>query len=109
MYQGEKGRPGLKSLETLLPSIQLLEKLAAKYPMAVVTGRPKSDCDFALQTFGLTHLFKVCTAVDVVVVCCSVVQCVAVCCSRRASQVGPWFCVANFRAGTPLLGVRAHL
>jgi len=78
MYQGEKGRPGLKSLETLLPSIQLLEKLAAKYPMAVVTGRPKSDCDFALQTFGLTHLFKVCTAVDVVVVCCSVLQCVVV-------------------------------
>jgi len=81
LYQGDKGRPGLKSLETLLPSMQLLEKLAAKYPMAVVTGRPKSDCDFALQTFGLTHLFKVCTRVDVVAVCCSVLQCVAVCCS----------------------------
>jgi len=64
LYQGEKGRPGLKSLETLLPSMQLLEKLAAKYPMAVVTGRPKSDCDFALQTFGLTHLFKVCACME---------------------------------------------
>jgi hypothetical protein len=38
---------------------QVLEKLAAKYPMAVVTGRPKSDCDFALEHFGIKHLFKV--------------------------------------------------
>ncbi len=38
---------------------QVLEKLAGKYPMAVVTGRPKSDCDFALTHFGIAHLFKV--------------------------------------------------
>lgn len=64
LYQGVKGRPGLKSLETLLPSMQLLEKLAAKYPMAVVTGRPKADCDFALATFGMKHLFKVCACME---------------------------------------------
>lgn len=58
LYQGCGGKPGLKSLECLLPSLQVLEKLAAKYPMAVVTGRPKSDCDFALQHFGIAHLFK---------------------------------------------------
>jgi HAD superfamily hydrolase (TIGR01548 family) len=58
LYQGTGGKPGLKDLECLLPSLQVLEKLAAKYPMAVVTGRPKSDCDFALEHFGIKHLFK---------------------------------------------------
>ena len=59
LYQGDGQTAGLKSLETLLPSVQVLEQLASKYPMAVVTGRPKSDCDFALKAFGLQHLFKV--------------------------------------------------
>jgi len=59
LYLGENGVGGLRDVETLIPTKALLEKLAAKYPMAVVTGRPKEDCDYFLQLHGLDHLFKV--------------------------------------------------
>ena len=36
-----------------------LTQLLPRYPMAVVTGRPKEDCDYFLQLHGLDHLFKV--------------------------------------------------
>lgn len=40
--------------------MNILERLAAKYPLAIVTGRPrKPDCETALKVFGLSKLFKV--------------------------------------------------
>jgi len=40
--------------------MSVLERLAAKYPLAIVTGRPrKPDCETALKVFGLSKLFKV--------------------------------------------------
>lgn len=58
-YQGEGGKAGLNSLERFLPSRPLLQKLAEKYPLALVTGRPrKPDAETALRVFGLEGLFK---------------------------------------------------
>ena len=40
-------------------SVQVLLQLKGQYKMGVVTGRPRSDCDFALQQFGLADVFEV--------------------------------------------------
>ena len=40
-------------------SVQVLLQLKGQYKMGVVTGRPRSDCDFALQHFGLADVFEV--------------------------------------------------
>ncbi|KAJ1487307.1 pyridoxal phosphate-dependent transferase [Baffinella frigidus] len=55
---------GLKALERLLPSKKVLLQLKEKYKLAVVTGRPRSDCDFALNAFDLTDVFEVCTCME---------------------------------------------
>ncbi len=41
--QGTDGAPGLWSVETLLPTVELLEQVAAKYKVGIVTGRPRPD------------------------------------------------------------------
>eukprot|EP00752_Nemacystus_decipiens_P005173 g4694.t1 len=60
VYQGKEGVPGLKDVETLIPAKGVLEELARRLPMgmAIVTGRPRADCDYFLEKHGLTHLFK---------------------------------------------------
>ncbi|CAM9232705.1 unnamed protein product [Ectocarpus sp. 12 AP-2014] len=60
VYQGTEGVPGLKDVETLIPAKGVLEELARRLPMgmAIVTGRPRGDCDYFLQKHGLAHLFK---------------------------------------------------
>ncbi|CAM9218715.1 unnamed protein product [Scytosiphon promiscuus] len=60
LYQGKEGAPGLKDVETLIPAKGVLEELARRLPMgmAIVTGRPRSDCEYFLQKHGLAHLFK---------------------------------------------------
>ncbi|CAM9249461.1 unnamed protein product [Pylaiella littoralis] len=59
-YQGKDGKPGLKDLETLIPAKGVLEELARRLPMgmAIVTGRPRRDCEYFLEKHGLAHLFK---------------------------------------------------
>lgn len=66
LYQGTDETPGLCMLETLIPSKGLLEELNRRCPkgMAVVTGRPRRDCEFFLQRFGLAHLFKCCVCME---------------------------------------------
>lgn len=59
-YQGEGDTPGLCDLETLIPSIETLEELRKRCGangMAVVTGRPKKDCDKFLKLHKIDHLF----------------------------------------------------
>lgn len=57
LYQGTPEAPGLWATERLLCAPALLERLAARLPLAVVTGRPRHDAQRFLQHFGLTHLF----------------------------------------------------
>eukprot|EP00903_Cladosiphon_okamuranus_P008687 g8323.t1 len=60
VYQGKEGAPGLKDVETLIPAKGVLEELARRLPMgmAIVTGRPRADCNYFLKRHGLAHLFK---------------------------------------------------
>ncbi|MBS0191798.1 MAG: TIGR01548 family HAD-type hydrolase [Phycisphaerales bacterium] len=61
-YQGGPSIAGYRERETLLPPRGLLERLAGRMPLAIVTGRPRFDCDRFLDRFGLQNLFatKVC-------------------------------------------------
>lgn len=45
LYQGTPDRPGLKLNETLIVDRSLLEAWAARYPIGVVTGRPRADAE----------------------------------------------------------------
>lgn len=69
-YQGNgSGTPGLCELETLIPSLETLEALKIKCDangtgMAVVTGRPKKDCDKFLKLHKIDHLFDVCVVME---------------------------------------------
>ncbi|CAN0065505.1 unnamed protein product, partial [Hapterophycus canaliculatus] len=54
LYQGAEGAPGLKDVETLIPAKAVLEELARRLPMgmAIVTGRPRGDCEYFLKKHG---------------------------------------------------------
>ena len=58
-YQGSAGGPGLWQQEALIPSLSLLRRLAARYPLAVVTGRPRADAERFLRSHELEALFRV--------------------------------------------------
>lgn len=58
IYQGTPGKPGLRETESLILSREQLETLAAKLPMAIVTGRPRRDAVLFLERFGIADLFK---------------------------------------------------
>jgi len=64
IYQGANGKLGLKATEKLLPPRALLENLAKKFPLGVVTGRPLKDLDYFLDTFNLRSLFKACATME---------------------------------------------
>ena len=53
LYQGRDGEPGLKTDETALVDPITWERWAAKFPIAVVTGRPRSDAEEFLERFRL--------------------------------------------------------
>ena len=53
LYQGSPGEPGLKAMESALVDPVTWERWAAKFPIAVVTGRPRSDAEEFLERFDL--------------------------------------------------------
>jgi histidinol-phosphate aminotransferase len=57
LYHGHDGVPGLKTHERLMLPADTLRDLAARYPLAVVTGRPLQDALEFLETHGLTDCF----------------------------------------------------
>uniref|UniRef100_A0A7S3YRN5 Imidazoleglycerol-phosphate dehydratase n=1 Tax=Lotharella globosa TaxID=91324 RepID=A0A7S3YRN5_9EUKA len=57
IYLGTPGKPGLRDNETLIPSKELLEAIAANYPLAIVTGRPTQEADYFLKMYGLDAIF----------------------------------------------------
>ena len=68
-YQGDPdaGLVGLCELETLIPKKSTLEEICnriGKERMAIVTGRPRKDCDKFLKLHGIDHLFSVCVCME---------------------------------------------
>ena len=64
-YQGSEGKPGLCELETLIPDKATLEELRKRaHGMAIVTGRPRKDCEKFLKIHNLDHLFDCCVCME---------------------------------------------
>lgn len=57
LYQGTPESPGLRRHESLLVERSLLESWAQRWPMAIVTGRPRRDALAFLERFDLLALF----------------------------------------------------
>jgi histidinol-phosphate aminotransferase len=57
-YQGSDASPGLRENERLIPDRALLQRLAAKLPLAAVTGRPRADFERFLDRFDLRSIFS---------------------------------------------------
>ena len=53
LYQGDGGTPGLKELERPLIDVGTWRRWAEERPLAVVTGRPRSDAEEFLDRFDL--------------------------------------------------------
>ncbi len=57
LYQGAGDEPGLRRHETLIPSRELIEGLARRFRLGVVTGRPRADAERFLREQGVRGLF----------------------------------------------------
>ena len=58
VYQGDAGSPGTREVERPLVERAWLVRLAARWPLAIVTGRPRADAERFLERFGLTDVFS---------------------------------------------------
>jgi len=58
IYQGEPGAPGLRERERLAVPVEWLGGLARRFPLAIVTGRPRADAERFLDRFGIRPLFS---------------------------------------------------
>lgn len=57
LYQGTQDDPGLRSTELLIIERAALQRLAARVPLAVVTGRPRKDAERFLRDAGVDDVF----------------------------------------------------
>lgn len=64
LYQGAPGAPGLRATERLLGGRALLERLARRLPLGIVTGRPRSDARVFLREQGIEDLFSTVVAME---------------------------------------------
>lgn len=58
LYQGTMVTPGFRASERLMMDRVALAALAARLPLAIVTGRPRADAEVFLSQHGLMDLFK---------------------------------------------------
>ena len=56
-YLGTPDVPGLRESERLLVSRDLLESLASRLPLGIVTGRPRAEATWFLERTGVADLF----------------------------------------------------
>ena len=56
-YMGDETTPGLCETETLLVARAWIHDLAKRYPLAIVTGRPRADAEYFLRLHGLHEAF----------------------------------------------------
>ncbi len=64
IYQGTDERPGLRAKETLIPPPGMIERLAARTTLGIVTGRPRKDALNFLQAQGMQGVFKAIVTMD---------------------------------------------
>ncbi|MCU0304744.1 MAG: aminotransferase class I/II-fold pyridoxal phosphate-dependent enzyme [Thermoanaerobaculales bacterium] len=64
IYQGTVDAPGLRSHERLLVEPDLLRRLAAELPLAIVTGRPRGDAERFLAEHGIAEIFSTVVVLD---------------------------------------------
>lgn len=57
LYLGTGGAPGLRQREHAIVPRAVLERLATRLPLAVVTGRPREEARWFLERERLMHLF----------------------------------------------------
>jgi len=58
LYMGTNGREGFRERERLLLPVDLLERMNDRYVLGIVTGRPREECQWFLDRFGLTPFFR---------------------------------------------------
>jgi HAD superfamily hydrolase (TIGR01548 family) len=58
-YLGANGDAGLRERESLIPSRAVLDRLAGRIPMGIVTGRPRAEAAWFLDRAGIADLFRV--------------------------------------------------
>src|SRR6266516_319207 len=58
LYLGVDGSTGLREWERAIVPGQLLERLAKRLPLAIVTGRPRDEARWFLARAGFAHLFR---------------------------------------------------
>lgn len=63
-YLGTPSQPGLREAETLRTSRGVLERIAGRVRMAVVTGRPRAEAAWFLERFGIADLFEAVVAME---------------------------------------------
>jgi len=56
-YLGTPEKAGLRESESLLVARELLERLAARRPLGIVTGRPRDEAVWFLEKTGIADLF----------------------------------------------------
>ena len=54
----------LREREVLIPDHSVLERLAARRPLAIVTGRPRAEAQWFLERAGIAHLFATVVAME---------------------------------------------
>ena len=64
LYQGTEEKPGYRILETLLIDRDMLEFLAARFKLGIVTGRPYRDAMNFLEAHGFSKLFATVVTMD---------------------------------------------
>ena len=58
LYLGTASAPGLRERERSIVPRAVLDRLAQRVPLAVVTGRPRDEAHWFLQRAGLADLFR---------------------------------------------------
>lgn len=58
IYIGNESQPGLRDRERLITSRDVLQRLAARYAMAVVTGRPREEAEWFLERYEIRAVFR---------------------------------------------------
>ena len=58
IHQGDENAPGLWSREVQLVNVDWLTKIANRFSLGIVTGRPRNDAVRFLRNVGIEHLFS---------------------------------------------------
>jgi len=63
-YLGDGARPGLRERERLIPECSMIERLAARVKLGVVTGRPRDEAEWFLNRAGVRACFGTLVAME---------------------------------------------